>query len=111
MRHLPHVGSHVQEALDQLLTTAAFDQVVSVLFLDDGVFQLKGGQNPARLAGKDTAAIFKVLSVYDVKQLFVESESLAERGLQTDDLILPVQALSRNQVNGFMQQHQVVVAD
>jgi tRNA 2-thiouridine synthesizing protein C len=111
MRHLPHVGSHVQEALDQMLTTAAFDQAVSVLFLDDGVLQLKRGQNPALQSGKDTAAIFNALSIYDVNQLLVESESLASRGLQVEDLILPVELVSRQQVNAFINQHHIVIPD
>jgi len=111
MRHLPHVSSRVQEALDQMLTTAAFDQAVSVLFLDDGVLQLKRGQDPTLIAGKDTAAIFNALSIYDVNQLLVESESLASRGLQLEDLILPVQLMSRQQVNAFISLHDVVIPD
>jgi tRNA 2-thiouridine synthesizing protein C len=111
MRHLPHVGSRVQEALDQMLTTAAFDQAVSVLFLDDGVWQLKRGQDRTLMAGKDTAAIFNALAIYDVNQLLVERESLASRGLQAEDLILPVELLSRQQVNAFISLHDVVIPD
>lgn len=111
MRHLPHVGSHVQEALDQMLTTAAFDQAVSVLFLDDGVLQLKRGQKPLSLAGKDTAAMFNALSIYDINQLLVESESLASRGLRAEDLMLPVQLIPRQQVNAYISQHDVVIPD
>lgn len=112
MRHLPHVSSHAQETLDQMLTTAAFDQTVSVLFVDDGVLQLKRGQNSAtELMGKNTAAIFNVLSIYDINQLLVENESLTDRGLRADDLILPVQIIPRNRVNAFMRQYDAIIAD
>lgn len=111
MRHFPHFSSHVQETLDQLLTTAAFDQTVSLLFIDDGVFQLKLQQNPECMPFKNTAAIFQVLDVYDVQNLYVEAESLAAKGLDESDLILPVKVISRSAVNALMQRHDVLMPD
>lgn len=111
MRHLPHHGSHVQEALDMMLTTAAFDQQVGVLFIDDGVLQLKAGQNPAAMALKDTAAVFGALEIYDVHDLYVEAESLQARGLDVGDLILPVKLISRSEISSLMRGHDVIVAD
>lgn len=111
MRHLPHLSSHVQETLDQILTTAAFDQSVSVLFLDDGVFQLKSGQDPQTMALKNTAAIFTALELYEITDVFVEAESLAHRGLVLDDLILPARAMPRADVNGLIRCHDVIVPD
>lgn len=109
MRHLPHVSSHVQETLDQMLTTAAFDQTVSVLFVDDGVLQLKTGQNPQPMGVKNTAAIFQVLALYEINDLYVEAESLFYRGLTVDELILPVQVIPRAEVNALMQRHAIVI--
>ena len=111
MRHLPHLSSHVQETLDQILTTAAFDQSVSVLFLDDGVFQLKSGQDPQTMVLKNTAAIFTALELYEITDVFVEAESLADRGLVLDDLILPVRAMPRADVNELIRCHDVIVPD
>ncbi len=111
MRHMPNTGSHVQETLDMILTTAAFDQQVTVLFADDGVFQLKRRQNPLSLGLKDTAAVFTALALYDVHDLYVETESLQSRGLRTDDLILPVRDILRCDLGRFMQQHDVLVPD
>lgn len=111
LRRMPHSGNHVQEALDMLLTTAAFDQQVSALFADDGVLQLKSGQNPAALGLNDTAAVFRALELYDVNALYVEIESLQDRGLEIGDLILPVQAIHRGDVNQLMRQHDIVVPD
>ena len=94
-----------------ILTTAAFDQQVSVLFCDEGVLQLKRGQNPAAIGLKDTAQIFTALEVYDVNALYVEAESLAARGLTADDLLLPVQILPRAGLNPLMLRHQVLIPD
>lgn len=101
----------MQETLDQILTTAAFDQSVSILFLDDGVFQLKAGQNPDAMVLKNTAAMYLALDIYDVKNLYVEAESLSDRGLTEDQLILPARIIGRERVNELIRQHDVVIPD
>ena len=110
-RRAPNNGNHLQEALDMILTTAAFDQSVSLLFLDDGVLQLRKGQNPPALALKDTAAIFSALQIYDIQELFVETESLSARGLHKQDLLLPVQVIDRHEINQLMVDYAVIVPD
>lgn len=111
MRHFPHQSRHVQEALDQMLTAAAFDQSVSVLFVDDGVFQLKSTQNPQAMGVKNSAAMYAALSLYGVNDLFVEVESLRANGLTADDLILPVQLVPRTEISALLAQHAVIIPD
>ncbi|MFI3219818.1 MAG: sulfurtransferase complex subunit TusC, partial [Methylococcales bacterium] len=103
LRKPAHNGIYVQEMLDIILTTAAFDQSVSILWLDDAVFQLKNQQQPEVLGMKDTAAMFNSLALYDVTDLYIETESLQQRGLSVNALCLPVQALPRQQIGEFMQ--------
>lgn len=108
LRKPAHSGALVQEMLDIILTTAAFDQRVCLLLLDDGVFQLKTGQNPECAGMKDTAAIFKALEIYDVNDIYAEVESLQERGLKLNDLCLPVQEFYRKDIAGLMKRFDVV---
>ncbi|WP_340123186.1 sulfurtransferase complex subunit TusC [Methylobacter svalbardensis] len=110
LRKPPHSGAQVQEMLDIILITAAFDQHVSILLLDDGVFQLKNGQNPEIAGMKDTASIFKALEIYDVNDIYTEVESLQERGLKPGDLCLPVQEFYRKDIAGLMKRFDVVFA-
>jgi tRNA 2-thiouridine synthesizing protein C len=110
LRKPAHHGAYLQEMLDIILTTAAFDQSVSILWLDDAVFQLKNQQQPEVLGMKDTAAMFSSLAIYDVTDLYIETESLQERGLDLNALCLPVQALQRQEIGVFMQRFDVVFA-
>lgn len=110
MDKLPHNGIFLQEQLDVILITAAFDQHVALLFLDDGVFQLKKGQQPEKQGLKDTASIFNALEIYDINALFTEVESLQERGLKPVDLSLPVQEFYRKDINNLMKKYDVVVS-
>ena len=109
MQTAPHSGVRLQEILDTILTAAAFDQKVALLFLDEGVFQLKKGQQPEMQGLKDTASIFNALEIYDVNDLYTEVESLQERGLKPSDLTLPVKEFYRKDINQLMQQYDVVI--
>ncbi len=110
MRMAPHQGLILQEKLDVILTTAAFEQKLTLLFLDDGVFQLKKTQQPAKQGLKETLCIFNVLEMYDVKELFIEVESLQERGLKPEDLSLPVQPCYRKDIHALMKRFDIIVS-
>ena len=109
MQASPHNGVSLQEKFDVILTTAAFDQQVALLFLDDGVFQLKKHQKPELQGLKDTLSIFNALEIYDVTDLFVEVESLQERGLKPGCLNLPLREFYRKDINELIKQYDVVM--
>lgn len=110
MRTAPHNGVQLQEKLDVILTAAAFDQHVTLLFLDDGVFQLKKGQQPESHGLKDTASIFNALEIYDVSDLYTEVESLQERGLRPADLSLSIKEFYRKEISYLMQQYDLIIS-
>jgi len=85
-RKAPYGTIYALEALEVVLIGAAFDQDVSLAFLDDGVFQLVKGQNTDEIGVKNFSPTFRALGDYEVTKLFVEKESLDERGLTEDDL-------------------------
>lgn len=85
-RKAPYGTIYAQEALEVVLIGAAFDQDVSMAFLDDGVFQLTKGQDTKETGLKNFSPTFRALGDYEVTKLYVEQESLDERGLTLDDL-------------------------
>lgn len=85
-RKAPYGTIYAQEALEVVLIGAAFDQDVSLAFLDDGVFQLTKGQDTKETGLKNFSPTFRALGDYEVTKLYVEQESLNERGLTLDDL-------------------------
>ncbi len=85
-RKAPYGTIYAQEALEVVLIGAAFDQDVSLAFLDDGVFQLTKGQDTKGVGLKNFSPTFNALGDYEVTKLYVEQESLDERGLSVDDL-------------------------
>lgn len=85
-RKAPYGTIYALESLEVVLIGAAFEQDVSLAFVDDGVFQLTKGQSTDGIGIKNFSPTFRALGDYDVTKLYVEKESLAERGLTEDDL-------------------------
>ncbi len=83
----PHGSIYAQESLDVALMGAAFDQSISLAFIDDGVYQLLRDQAPKSIGRKHFAAAFRALDDYGIQHLYVEADSLQKRGLKRDDLI------------------------
>ena len=86
-RKAPYGTIYALESLEVVLISAAFDQDVSLAFLDDGVYQLMEGQDTAGIGMKNFSPAYNALGDYEITKLFVEKESLEERGLSTDDLM------------------------
>lgn len=85
-RKAPYGTIYAWESLEVVLIGAAFDQDVSLAFVEDGVFQLTKGQDTAAVGMKNFSPTYAALGDYEVKKIFVEKESLEERGLSLDDL-------------------------
>ena len=86
-RKAPYGTIYALESLEVVLIGAAFEQDVSVAFLDDGVFQIAKGQNTAKAEMKNFSPTYNALGDYDVNKIYVEKESLDARGLTKDDLL------------------------
>jgi len=85
-RRPPHGTIYAWEALQTVLVGAAFDQSVSLVFVDDGVYQLLKHSDTQATGMKNFMPIYQVLGDYEVQQLYVDQQALAERGLTQDDL-------------------------
>ena len=87
---------------------AAFDQDVSVVFIDDGVFEIQKGQETAEIGMKNFSPTYRALEMYDVEKLYVSEESLAERGLTEDDILVDVEVLPDSRIADLMDEQDVI---
>jgi tRNA 2-thiouridine synthesizing protein C len=86
-RKAPYGTIYALESLEVVLIGAAFEQNVTLAFIDDGVFQLCKGQETKNIGMKNFSPTYKALGDYDVNTIYVEKESLEARGLSVDDLL------------------------
>ena len=109
-RRAPYGTIYALECLEVVLIAAAFDQDVSVVFVDDGVYQLKKNQDTTAIGMKNFSKTYGALDDYDVEKIYVEKESLAARGLTEDDLVIPIQVLAAEKLREVMAQQDVVIS-
>jgi len=86
-RKAPYGTIYAWESLEVVLIGAAFDQEVSLMFVDDGVYQLVKGQDTSGIGMKNFSPTYRTLGDYEVKNIYVDQDSLASRGLTHDDLV------------------------
>ncbi len=85
-RRAPYGTIYAWESLEVILIGAAFEQDVTLAFVDDGVYQLTKGQDTTGIGMKNFSPTYSALGDYDVNKIYVEKESLEARGLTIDDL-------------------------
>ena len=108
-RKAPYGTIYALEILEMVLISAAFDQDASVVFMDDGVFQIKKGQDTTAVNMKNFSPTFRALEGYDVEKLYVEKESMEARGLTPDDFKVDVEVLSAADLADVIETHDVVI--
>ena len=109
-RRAPHGSIYAQESLEVVLVGAAFEQDVSVVFLDDGVYQIRKDQDTSAIGTKNFSKTFRALEMYDVEKLYVEKESMQARGMTEDDLNVPVEVKTSEEIGRLMEEHDVVLS-
>ncbi|HGG58649.1 MAG TPA: sulfurtransferase complex subunit TusC [Gammaproteobacteria bacterium] len=86
-RKAPYGTIYALESLEVVLISAAFEQDVSLAFMDDGVYQIAKGQSTEEIGMKNFSPTYTALGDYEVTKIYVEKESLEARGLTIDDLM------------------------
>jgi tRNA 2-thiouridine synthesizing protein C len=108
-RRAPYGTIYALEILESILISAAFEQDISVAFLDDGVFQIKKGHDPKDLGMKNFSPTYRALAGYDVEKLYVEKESMEARGLGVEDFVVKVQVVGAAELAGLMAEQDILI--
>ena len=111
VRRSPYSGTRALETLDAILVGAVFEQSISVLFADDGVWQLHQGQNTSHAGLKNIAQQLSVMPEYEIESLYVCEPSLKARNVSLDTLCLPLTPLSYAAQTELIRGAEVVIND
>jgi len=107
-RSTPYGSGLAKACLDMVLSAAVFEQHINLVFMDDGVWQLQAAQAPKHIDAKDLGAALSALPLYEVNNIFAESESLSARGLDPAALTIDVKACSAEQIAAMIRESDVV---
>jgi tRNA 2-thiouridine synthesizing protein C len=108
-RKAPHGTVYALESLEVVLIAAAFDQDISLVFMDDGVYQIAKNQDTDGINMKNFSRTYRALEGYDVEKLYVEKESMDARGLSEADLLVDVEVLNSQELSKLMNSQDVVI--
>ena len=104
-RQAPYGKSTAREAIDIALAASVYDQDIGILFMDDGVFQLLKNQQSQQIEQKNIASILPALALYGIENMYVHKESLDDRTLAINELILDdLQLLNNKDVGNLLSQ-------
>lgn len=94
----PHSSDAARNALDMIMMAVSMDQPVQVFFMHDGVWQLIN-QDTSAIERKNALVKYRILAeVFEMEELYVCAQSLAERGLSADALSIQVTALESSEL-------------
>ena len=94
----PYQTGNAQESLDFAMVAGTFGQAVSLLFMGDGVFQLLGNQQGKIIGRKTLSKTLAALEFYDIDDIYVCANSLSQRYLNTNDLVITAKPLQASEI-------------
>lgn len=86
-----------------------FDQRVSVLFMDDGVYQLCK-HDAQKLHTRNVSKLCASFEMYDIDQLYVSEAALLQRGISHDSLVVKAKCLPSPEISGLIARNEIVVS-
>ena len=109
MRKAPYGSVYSAEAFRTIMGIAVFEMDICVAFIDDGVYALVKDQDPGKLDMKPLGDGFPMLKDFDVKRFVVHGESLLERGLKPEDLVLEAEIVDNAGFAKILSEYQRVL--
>jgi len=109
MRKAPYGSVYTAEGFRSMMGIGVFEMDINVVFVDDGVYALVKGQDPAKLDMKPLGDGFPMLPDFDVHKFYVHDRSLSERGLTPDDLVMDVEIVDDERVAQILRSSGIVL--
>ncbi|HER26500.1 MAG TPA: sulfurtransferase TusC [Rhodospirillales bacterium] len=120
-RKAPYGTIYALEVLEAVLISAAFEQHACIVFIDDGVYQIRKGQDTAAINMKNFSKTYGIIAMEKedadededmdmVWRIIVEKESIEARGLSADDFIVEVEVIASADLAEIMAEQEVVIS-
>ncbi|PID44716.1 MAG: sulfurtransferase complex subunit TusC [Proteobacteria bacterium] len=95
----PYDGQSSREAIDVMLSFAAYGQRVQPVFTGNGVFQLVKHQNPAKIGAKSPIKILSAPGLYGIEKVHIDRDSLLARGLTARDIFIDYDEVATSEIS------------
>lgn len=119
LRNTPYGSSRAREGIDAVLAASVFNQHITVLFMDEGVWQLHNHQQSRGITNdslfssprdhKNISAIIESFPLYDINEIFVDNQALDKFKIQHNELILEPELANTEQIRQMIRDCNVVL--
>ena len=103
-RTAPYGSIYAFEGLENVLIMGAYDQDISVLFIDDGVYAIKKDMDNSATGIKDFSPTFRALEAYDIEKIFIDRQSMEDRGMTLEDFVIEPEVIEADRVEKMMEE-------
>ena len=109
-RHSPYGSQLSRSALDIALAASVFERDLSVLFMDEGVWQLLPDQDASSVDSKNIEKTIDSFPLYDLDSLYVDQHSLTQRQLSQSAIRDQVQLLGEQELPAFLNSFKQIIS-
>ena len=102
-RSAPYGHNRANLCLDMALASAVFEQDVSYVFLDDGIYQLLKGQNGGAIQSKTLGNALETLALYGIEDVYADQQSLRARSIDIADLLPGIQLIDHGDISKLIE--------
>lgn len=110
MRHAPYGNSLAKEGIDAILTAAAYDQNLTILFANEGLSLLLRNQQSDAIQQKCVEKMLNAFSLYDINEVYVDHESIKARAYALTHFSIPTKLLSKEASNHLLQSQDIILS-
>tara|TARA_B110000858_G_C17810161_1_gene480744 strand:+ start:12613 stop:13002 length:390 start_codon:yes stop_codon:yes gene_type:complete len=107
-RSAPYGSNRANLCLDIALASAVFEQDVSYVFLDDGVYQILKGQDGTAINSKTLGNALETLGLYGIESVFADQQSLKRRGIDKTELLSDIQLIDSGALSKLIESSDTV---
>lgn len=98
-----------QEMLDAALMASSFNQIVSLMFLNDSVFLLNKNQNLELIGIKNFIAAYKALSLYDIENVYLDAVILKQADLSAEELLVTGAIVNPEKISEIIHHQDIIL--
>ena len=107
--HAPYRTDQNAAALDMLLAAGSTQYNAIAVFTNNGIFTLLKEQQASALQATDLNKMWHALAVYNIEQVYTLKNSLQQRNITADQLILGTQPIATNELAKLMSQQDFIL--
>ena len=101
-RTAPYGQNKANLCLDMALASAVFEQDVSYIFFEDGVYQILGGQDGSAIESKTLGNALETLALYGIEKIYADRQSLRDRNINESELLPSMEVVDSETISKML---------